>query len=382
MRRLNKASISLFLIIVAYLIFSLTVLINKFNYTYTLIINPIIWFSIFLLCKFLFRNEYVNKKYRVDVMQIVLIISITYLILYYLVGLFIGFQHTPYSYKLIDIIKNLIAFGLVIFFQEYVREKLINRSKKNPSFLVLITILFIFIDLNEVIIGYDFSSSYKIFQFVSISLLPAIARNCLLSYLTYNADFVPSLTYKLITRTYFFIIPFIPNLNWFLNGVLDLVIPFIVFICVYNLFEKRNDYTVRHRRKYKGMWFYIPIGTVLATLVILVSGVIDYQLIAIASNSMNPLFYRGDAVLVEKNIDISKLKENDIIVFNSDGTLVVHRIVEKIETMDDVYIYKTKGDNNKSPDSKLVEKNNIIGEYKGTIKFIGLPSVLLQEVLR
>ena len=44
-------------------------------------------------------------------------------------------------------------------------------------------------------------------------------------------------------------------------------------------------------------------------------------------------------------------------------------------------IYVTKGDNNNNVDTSLVEENQIIGKLKLNIKFIGYPTVLLQDIL-
>ena len=102
---------------------------------------------------------------------------------------------------------------------------------------------------------------------------------------------------------------------------------------------------------------------------------------AIASNSMNPVFYKGDAVLIEKlnKEDANNLDVNDIIVFYNDDSLIVHRIIEKVETISGSYIYRTKGDNNNSADNDLVETHQIVAKYKGFIPKIGYPTIYVQE---
>ena len=79
----------------------------------------------------MFRNEYVNKKYKYDILQTVIITIVLFFILYYLLGFVVGFQDTPYSSSIKGILKNLWSFGIIIFFQEYIRQVLINRSKNN-----------------------------------------------------------------------------------------------------------------------------------------------------------------------------------------------------------------------------------------------------------
>lgn len=383
MRKVNNKSIFVIITIIFYLILSLVFLINNFGNVYFNIINPIFWIILFVICFCMFRNEYVNKKYKYDILQTVIITIVLFFILYYLLGFVVGFQDTPYSSSIKGILKNLWSFGIIIFFQEYIRQVLINRSRNNKFLLFLITIIFILADISKVIVSYKFDNSLKIFQFIVITLNPAIARGCLLTYLTYTSDYIPSLIYRLIMETYSFIVPFIPNFNWFLIGVVDIVLPFFVFVNSYRIFEKREEPKRRNRKKYKGILFYTPIFLILTILIILVSGVFHYKLIAIASNSMNPVFYRGDAVLMEKleKDEIKDIKVGDIIVYDHDGSFIVHRVIEKVETLNGTYLFKTKGDNNNGPDSKLVESNQVVGKFIGGLRVIGYPSVLLQEFL-
>ena len=79
--------------------------------------------------------------------------------------------------------------------------------------------------------------------------------------------------------------------------------------------------------------------------------------------------------------EIKDIKVGDIIVYDHDGSFIVHRVIKKVETLNGTYLFKTKGDNNNGPDSKLVESNQVIGKFIGGLRVIGYPSVLLQEFL-
>ncbi len=382
MRKVNSKSIIVIATIISYLILSCLLLINKFSNTYNSIINPMFWILLAVVCFILFRNEYVNKKFRLDILQTVIITVVGYFIFYYILGFIVGFQDTPYSSGIKAIFKNIWNFGIIIIFQEYVRQVLVNRSGRSKALIVIITILFTFVDITRILTISKIDSGAKLFQTFVITINPAIARSMLLTYLTYKADFLPSLAYKIPLIIYSFIVPFIPNLNWFLLGVIDLLLPFVVFARVYRLLYKREKVET-NRKKYKGMLAYTPIFIVLIILVILVSGAFKYQLIAIASNSMNPAFYRGDAIILKKvdKEERKNIKVGEVIVYNSDGAYIVHRVIEKKETMTGAYLYKTKGDNNNAPDTKLVEASQIVGKFTIGIKYIGYPTVMLQEAL-
>ena len=58
--------------------------------------------------------------------------------------------------------------------------------------------------------------------------------------------------------------------------------------------------------------------------------------------------------------------------------VVVHRVTE-INKDDGIYIFRTKGDNNKEEDNWVVTEANLIGLTNHKIPLIGLPSVWLYE---
>jgi len=96
-----------------------------------------------------------------------------------------------------------------------------------------------------------------------------------------------------------------------------------------------------------------------------------YKVYIVLTGSMEPVIKPNDLVIVKK-ISQEKLKEGDIITFNTNGTntTVTHRIKEKVEK-DGVTYYKTKGDNNNSEDIELVKYENIQGVYSFKISKVG-----------
>lgn len=381
MRRINNKSIFVIFTMFIY-IFASFFLIKSFNNLYFKVINPIFWGLLFGVSLFFFKGEYVNKKYRYDILLNIVIYLILFFIVYYVAGFLSGFQKTPYDNSIKGIIVNIWSYGIVIFFQEYIRKVLINRTGRNIYLVFFITALFISFDLSKVLVSYDFSSFEKVFQFVIISLNPILVKNILLSYLTYVSDYIPPIIYRFLLEIFSYVVPFIPNFNWFLMGVINLVFPILTLIGCYRTIKKRDNKT-EYRRLKRNNLVYVPILSVLLVIAILVSGVFKYQLMAIASNSMNPVFYRGDAVVMQrlKSDDLSEIKIGDILVFESDKRIVVHRVIAKEQSLGGKTLYQTKGDNNNAPDSELVDPSNIVGKFKFGIKFIGYPSVVLQELI-
>ena len=105
-----------------------------------------------------------------------------------------------------------------------------------------------------------------------------------------------------------------------------------------------------------------------------------YVPIGVMSNSMKPIFERGDIIVYKKIKNINDIKENDIICYQLDNIKVMHRVI-KIENINNKKYFTTKGDNLLSNDPLKVKEEQIIGTIIFTIPRLGYPSVWLYELL-
>lgn len=89
----------------------------------------------------------------------------------------------------------------------------------------------------------------------------------------------------------------------------------------------------------------------------------NYSL-TIKGNSMYPTFVNGQVLPVIPISRVSKISEEDIIVYKrkKDG-LIIHRVKKAFIILGSKY-YITKGDNNKKNDKYFVRKKDIIGIVK------------------
>ena len=174
-----------------------------------------------------------------------------------------------------------------------------------------------------------------------------------------------------------FIIPIIPNLGDYLLSFVKILTPFIIFFIVNKaMLEDKKNKKVVSKNTFK--IFSIPIIISLIILVVLVSGIFRNRLIAIASNSMAPNYYRGDAVIYEK-IKPEDLKKGDILVFKHNDIIITHRIVD-IKVKRGVRHFTTKGDANENSDVYTSTDDNVVGKVDFAIKYIGFPTVLINEL--
>ncbi len=103
---------------------------------------------------------------------------------------------------------------------------------------------------------------------------------------------------------------------------------------------------------------------ILSYVAIIIIGVILAQhLNVVVSGSMEPVFYRGDVVVIQKanflglhEINNSDLNVGDIVIYDATWfpEPVIHRIISKGTSPDGRMYYITKGDNNPSPDPVVV----------------------------
>lgn len=104
-------------------------------------------------------------------------------------------------------------------------------------------------------------------------------------------------------------------------------------------------------------------------IIILLALVLAQHLNVVVSGSMEPEFYRGDIVVVEKanlfglgiqEFDPNDVQVGDIVVYNAEWVdeAVIHRVINITEINGSTY-FVIKGDNNNVPDPYYVSPDQI-----------------------
>ncbi|GIP24048.1 signal peptidase I SipW [Paenibacillus sp. J22TS3] len=99
-----------------------------------------------------------------------------------------------------------------------------------------------------------------------------------------------------------------------------------------------------------------------------------YQIKTVLSGSMEPSIQTGSIVALQPGGDMGRFKVGDIITYReSADKLVTHRIIEVLKNRETGHVsYRTKGDNNDTPDLEPVPASNVTAEYTGfTIPYAG-----------
>ena len=326
-----------------------------------------------------------NKRLKKEVTFEVFICTIIFLLFYYIFGVFISFAYTDDYLTIYGIEKIILPLLLTIVFKEDLRKSLLTKCGDSKFLMIYTVLIFILIDISSSLSIIKINDSYNIFLFIALTLLPSISRNIFATYISKNVGTEPIILYLIIITLYEYIIPIVPNPNRYLKSIIDFIIPIIMLVRVIKVVDKYSDKDYEIERNYNKLrvaYLIIPIF-ITSLVVYLVSGYFKYYAIAIASGSMKPVFDRGYVVVVEqvgaKYDNYDKLQNGEIIAFKTEKEIVVHRIIKKIETKDEV-IYYTKGDANPKEDNYAIKRENIVGIVRFKVPFIGYPTIWLSEI--
>ena len=359
-----------------------------------LLINSFITkiFSRYSICAFIFivliisylllGMEKEKSRYNKDIILSLLIYIAIYYITTYLFGLFIGFNKNVYSSNIILILKNIVPIIILIPLSELLRYIINSKIKDNYILLGLSIFVFTLIDTTITIQASSFKNFYDTLKVIGLFILPSLSKNYLLTYLTIKVSYKPNLVYRYLMELPRYILPIVTSFGVYIESVIYISFPIIVFIIIYNDFKKREKKNIILSSKFKKntKFIYYIVTIILITIVSLTSGYFKYQAIVIATGSMTPNINKGDMVVIEKVApkDAKKLKEEEVLAFKREDKIVVHRIY-KIYTSGNEIFFKTKGDHNNAPDGYLTEAKEILGTVKFNIRYIGYPTVALYE---
>lgn len=381
MKKFNKKTIVIYSLILVYILFS-----NIFGYKYystimTSVINPLFYIITFIISILLSNADHNQRiKAKVNKYQTMFILIISYLIIYVLLGLFLGYVKSIYSHSFLGILKNIWDYIIPIIFIELIRNILVRNSCNSKIVFLIIALLFTLIDIDLFNI-ISLTNKAEIFKTTFSIILPAAIKNLSLTYISKTSGYTTNLIYLLPQKLTNIILPIFPDLDWYFISLLGILLPVFAFIIIKHLDDKIESSKSKSRIKKEKPIRIIILITPLIIFCLFVAGIFKYKPTAIVSNSMHPIYDRGDVVIVEK-LDRKKrknLKKYDIIEYKLNNIIVAHRIIHIEKHNDGSILYITKGDNNNTADNEKVSSNQINGIVKFRVPKVGYPSVWLND---
>jgi signal peptidase I len=310
--------------------------------------------------------------------QIVAVYLLIYLLIIYGLGLVTGFLRSGYSQAPLMILYNILPVIGITVLTELLRYAFVKRIGDNRLALAGVIAGF---SLLQIMVGstvYNLGTPLELFEMIGRLVMGGIAANVMLTYLAYKSDFRPGLIYALILGLYPLLIPVLPDLGAFIYSVLAIMLPILLFVRFNEFFITRRPIPGRQKASGRILWS-LPMVAVLATMVILISGIFRYWAMAIGSSSMSPDINIGDVVIIDKGYgSMDEVEMGSVLAFWHDNRVVAHRLIEAKQDASGLKI-QTKGDNNADNDAWAVRESDVVGVVRLKIPLIGWPTVWLDR---
>jgi hypothetical protein len=204
---------------------------------------------------------------------------ILFFVLSYGIGLFVGFLSNSYSRTLTAIISNTFCQIIIIVASEIFRYAMIRANQDKKVVVVLTTIILTIFELVITLQAVPLTDYAGLFRMVTATALPIISKNIVISYLVYHIGYVPGLIYRLVMDLYIFIMPIVPDLGDYLNSMLGIGLPFLIYLYASRTINEYNNGVERNYGTETFKLVEIPFIVFMSILICLISGFFPYFMI-------------------------------------------------------------------------------------------------------
>lgn len=316
--------------------------------------------------------------YKKEVTKYMITFAIIYIALYYVLGIYVGFYKSTYTFGFDTLFKYIIPIILIIISSEIIRNEFLMCKSK---FSILNTLLFsVVIDLVVYVNVYNLFDKEEFLQALGYIFFASIISNILYNYLSNKFGIVPNIAYRIIISIYVYIIPIVPDVYIYFKSVCRMVYPLIIYIVLRSVYEKNKTIEKNTSKSIRFISTAIVI-VFMTVLSILISCKFKYGMLVIGSGSMTGTIDKGDAIIYKSSNNIKEAKEGDIILFEVGNKIVIHRVVKVMDINDEIRLY-TKGDNNMQQDPGYVTNKEYKGQVVLKIRKIGMPTIWVNDFFK
>ena len=297
--------------------------------------------------------------------------------LYYLTGIRFEYIVNPYASSFGKSLLYVLCVAVSVIAMEIIRNVVISQEDKLST--VLVTLSGIAADVlisTKSVTAVSFNSFIDL---VALVLFPAVTANLFYNYVAKRYGALPNIVYRLPISLYVYVITVLPRMPDSLHAFARLLIPLLAYFFIDALFGKRKKRAAPRRRwKWIAPVAFAVTSFFMISVVMLISCQFRFGLIVIATESMTGEINKGDAIVFE-SYDGDIILEGDVIVYDKEGTRMVHRVVE-IEKINGQTRYYTKGDANEDKDEGFITDANILGKVNFKLTGIGYPTLWLRSM--
>ena len=327
------------------------------------------------------RFPSINKK---QVTTLMVVFSMLYIAIFYLLGLYFGFERSKILFSFRTIIDFILPLSIIIISSEWIRGTFLShkleigyKTKKKDLSIVFSYISMVIIDLLIYTEVYNVRVLDDFLTVLGFIFFSSLSCNLLYNYITNRYGIKGVIIFRLITVLFAYIIPIVPDLYIFFRSFLRMLYPYLIYLVFEKMFSK-NDYSMGRQEKRKEMIGNTLIIALAAALVMLISCEFRYGIIVVGSESMTGTINKGDAVVFEKYTN-QEIKNGQVIIFNYNNIQTIHRVVE-VQKINGEYRYYTQGDANKRKDEDYRTKEDIYALVDLKVKYIGYPTLWVREL--
>ncbi len=347
------------------------------------IIKPLLWvLLVFIIWLFPRAHPGIPERTKQNIFWWAVIFSVVYIAVQVCAGLLYGLGKSPFSHSATGILLNVLTVGTMVAGREVARRTITVSLVKKENFIMLI-----FISLFITLLGYPVSrftglkNTEEAVKFIAQYLVPDFCHNLFATYLTFIGGIAPAAAYMGILQAFQWLSPILPNLKWITAALIGIMCPIFFFSVMQSIYLRETKAIKKSERIKENPAGWMVTVILSIGVIWFAVGVFPVYPSVIATGSMEPLIMPGDVILVEKiqkEEDLKKLSEGDIIQFKMEDFLVSHRIIGIVDGKSG-RSYRTKGDNNNTPDSDLVLQQNIKGKIVQIVPKIGWPTLLVKQ---
>lgn len=372
---MKSEKIRLYTIELALIIFLLLAMI--FSNTITRQITAIILLVFMAINIKLIKNnkqEFTNKR---QIIILLTAIGAIYVALIYILGIFVGFYNATVKLSIWSILNYIIPYIVIIISSEIIRKNILLKENKKSRIIILIAMVMLDIILWTNI--YNLKTVQDYFTLIFFIIFSSIANNLLYNYIVIKyRNTMAIIVYRLITTLYMYIFPIVPNIYIFFEAIIRLIVPYIIYLIIDALYSKKNVVVLAGQKRKETIISAI-LCAIVAIIIMLVSCKFKFGVLTIGSGSMTGTINKGDIVLYERYDEDQTIKTGDIIVFIDGDIRVVHRVVEQRDLGDEIRYY-TKGDANIQEDDGYRVRNDVVGQVKFRIPYIGYLTLWINDM--
>ena len=320
----------------------------------------------------------INKN---QVLLILTVIALLYVMACYLTGLKFGFYKNPYGLNLNNFFRFFLPIAAIITFSEVIRYVLMAQNDRLASVFCYLSCV-----IADMLICSNLPAITSMARFMDLiagAFFPAIISNLLYNYLSKRYGIYPNLVFRAITVLYVYTFSTVSAISDALLSFVNIIFPIAIYLFIDALYEKKRRYALGNRSvfvKVLSVVLTVTVVIIMLGTVMLISNQFKYGAYVIATPSMTGELNQGDVALYEQ-LDDRPVEEGEVIVFDKNGTVVLHR-VEKIETINGITRYYTKGDANEYRDAGYILRSDIIGHVNFKIPYIGFPTLWMRNLFK